>query len=118
MFDQLGHELLEHVALLKPVPVLGEDRWVPDWIIWRESHKPAEEKIVIELLHELTLRTDAVENLQEKRTQKLLRRDRWSALAGVELAKTVTQLLQYLPHEFPHLPQRMGSRNPLFWTDV
>src|ERR1700751_137613 len=43
MLDQLGHELLEHVALLKPVPVLGEDRWVPDWIIWRQSHKPAEE---------------------------------------------------------------------------
>src|SRR5437764_1331997 len=68
MLDQLGHELLEHVAVLKPVPVLGEDRWVPDRIIWRQTRKPAEEKIVIELLHELTLRTDAVEHLQEKRT--------------------------------------------------
>src|SRR5215472_4116159 len=98
MLDQLGHELLEHAALLKPVPVLGEHRWIPHWIIWRQSDKPAEEKIVIELLHELTLRTDAVEHLQEKRTQELLRRDRWPALMRVELAKTVTQLLQHLPH--------------------
>src|SRR6516165_11556065 len=37
---------------------------------------------------------------------------------GVELAKTMTQSLQHLPHEFAHLSQRMGGRNPLFWTDV
>jgi len=35
VFEKLGHELLEHIALLKAFPVLGENRRIPDRIVRR-----------------------------------------------------------------------------------
>lgn len=81
----LGHGLeedLRDVALEEAVSVLGEDGDVPDPVIHGEVDKPAEQEVVIQLLHELPLAPHAVEGLQQERSEELLRRDRGAAGAG------------------------------------
>ena len=73
MVQKPGHELREHIAVLQPVAVLGEGGRVPDRIVRRQSHEPAIQKIVIQLLHQLAFRADAVEHLQQQGAQQLLR---------------------------------------------
>jgi hypothetical protein len=90
MVQKLGHELGEDVAVVQPVPVLGEAGRVPDRIVGRKSHEPAVQKIVIQLFHQLPFRTDAVEHLQQQGAQQLLRGHRWPPVAGVELAQAVS----------------------------
>jgi hypothetical protein len=80
--QKLGHELLEHVALLQPIPVLREGRRVPHGIVRGKPDEPAIQKIIVELLHQLPLRADAVERLQQQGAQQLLRRDRRAPLAA------------------------------------
>src|SRR5580698_1558711 len=92
MVQQFDHELLEHIALLEPFPVLGEHRRNPDLIVRRQPNEPAKKKIVIELLHQLAFRTDAVEHLKQERAQELLRRDRGTSLTQIKPAKTAVQL--------------------------
>src|SRR6266568_4314711 len=82
------------------------------------SHEPAKQEIVVELLHQLALRAEAVEHLQEQGTQQLLRRDRWPALMRIEFAKAMAQLLQDLANELAYLAQRMIRRNPLLRPNV
>ena len=51
----------------------------PDRIIWAQAHKPAEQQVVVELLQQQPLRADAIERLQQRGQQQLLRRHRWSS---------------------------------------
>jgi len=46
-----GHEFGRNIARHKPVPVLGEHRYIPDGRIHRQPDKPTEHQVVIELLH-------------------------------------------------------------------
>src|SRR6266566_1263119 len=82
------------------------------------SPEPAKQEIVVELLHQLALRAEAIEHLQEQGTQQLLRRDRWPALLRIEFAKAMAQLLQDFANELAYLAQRMIRRNPLLRPDV
>ena len=118
MVQKPGHELREHIAVLQPLPVLGEGGRVPDRIVRRQSHEPAVQKIVVQLLHQLAFRADAVEHLQQQGAQQLLRRDRRTSLAGVEPPKAAVQITQNIPDKFPHLPQRMVRRHTLIRRDV
>src|SRR3954447_57898 len=66
MVQKPGHELREHIAVLQPLPVLGKGGRVPDRIVRRQSHEPAIQKIVVQLVHQLAFRADAVEHLQQQ----------------------------------------------------
>jgi hypothetical protein len=58
---------LRDVALEKPVPVLREDGGIPDGVIRGQPDEPAEQGVVVQLLHELPLAPpDTVEGLQEQ----------------------------------------------------
>jgi len=118
MVQKPGHELREHIAVLQPFPVLGEGGRVPDWIVRRQSNEPAIQKIVVQLLHQLAFRADAVEHLQQQGAQQLLRRDRRTSLAGVEPPKAAVQITQNIPDKFPDLPQRMVRWHTLIRRDV
>ena len=83
MVQKRAHELRKHLAALQPVAVLREHGRVPNRVVGRKPHEPAVQEIVIQLLHQLPLRTDAVEHLQQQCTQQLLRRDRGAAFARV-----------------------------------
>ena len=69
MVQKLGHELGKHLPVLQPVAVLGEGGRVPDRIVGRKAHEPAVHQIVIQLLHQLAFRPDAVEHLEQQRAQ-------------------------------------------------
>jgi hypothetical protein len=53
------------VARQKLVPVLGEDRMIPDRVINPKPHEPAEQKIKLQTLHQLAFGTDGIEGLQQ-----------------------------------------------------
>src|SRR4030095_13286835 len=74
--------------------------------------------IVVELLHQLAFRADAVENLQQQGAQQLLRGDRRTSLAGVEPPKAAVQITQNIPDKFPHLPQWMVRWHTLIRRNV
>src|SRR5215472_7016676 len=95
MVQKLGHELGEYLAALQPVAVLREHARVPHQVVGRKSHEPAVQKIVVQLLHQLAFRPDAVEHLQQQGAQQLLRRDRRTAFARVKPRKATVQLSQH-----------------------
>src|SRR5262249_17586511 len=118
MVQKLGHELGEHLAVLQPVAVLREHGRVPHWVVGRKSHEPAVQKIVVQLLHQLAFRPDAVEHLQQQGAQQLLRRDRRTAFARVKPRKATVQLAQHIAHKLPDLSQRMVRRHPRLRRNV
>src|SRR5262245_57438872 len=92
MIQKLGHELGEYLAALQPVAVLREHGWVPYQVVGRKSHEPAVQKIVVQLLHQLAFRPNAVEHLQQQGAQQLLRRNRGTTFARVKPRKATVQL--------------------------
>ncbi len=110
--QKLRHELLEHLALLQTLAVLGEGRRIPHRIIRGEPHKPAIEQVIIQLLHQLPLRPDAIENLDQQRAQQLFRRYRGPALLRIKTGKAPAQILQDVSDKLPDLPQWMVRGNP------
>ena len=69
MVQKFAHELGKYRAGLQPIAVLREGRRVPDRVVGRKSYEPAVQEIVVQLLHELAFRPDAVEHLKQQRTQ-------------------------------------------------
>src|SRR6266446_2309089 len=118
MVQKLGHELGEYLAALQPVVVLREHGRVPHQVVGRKSHEPAVQKIVVQLLHQLAFRPDAVEHLQQQGAQQLLRRDRGTAFARVKPRKATVQLAQHIAHKLPDLSQRMVRPHPRLRRNV
>src|SRR5882757_10779143 len=118
MVQKPGHELCKHLAVLQPIAVLGETGWVPDRVVRRKPHEPAVQKIVVQLLHQLAFRPNAVEHLQQQCAQQLLWRDRGTSFAGVKLPKVTAQLTQNIADKLPDLPQRVVRRHPCLRRDV
>src|SRR5665213_3184467 len=118
MVQKARHELRKYLAVLQPLSVLREGGGVPDTIVGRKPHKPAVQKIVIQLLHELSLRADAVKHLEQQCAQQLLRRDRGPSFARVQPPQAAVQLTEDLSDKLADLPQRVPRRNPCLWRDV
>ena len=64
--EQVVHELLKNIAALQPLAVLGEGGCIPHRIIRREAHKPAKQQVIVQLLDQLSLRADAMEDLEQQ----------------------------------------------------
>ncbi len=104
--------------LEEPLPVLREHGRIPDGIIQGEPDEPAEQEVVIELLHELPLAPDAVEGLEQQGAEELLRRDRGPAGVGIEQGEAGGELLQGLVHHRPDGAEGVVLGDPLFRLDV
>ena len=63
---------------------------VPDGIVDAEPDEPAEQQVVVDLLHQLPLGAHRVERLQQRGAQQTLRRDRLPPRALVELGKAAS----------------------------
>jgi hypothetical protein len=111
MIEQPRHELLKHLAGLQAFAVLGERRWIPHQIVRRQADEPAKQQVVVQLLHQLPLRADAIQHLDQQGAQQLLRWHRRSPLSRVEPGKAPAQLGQYIAHQPAYLAQRMPGRN-------
>ncbi len=71
----LVEEFNHRIVLDQARPILGEDRGHPDCVVHRQPDEPAKQQVVLRLLHQLALGPDAVEHLQQHRSQQLLQRD-------------------------------------------
>jgi hypothetical protein len=87
---------LGNVAAQQPLPILREHGHIPHLVVHAQSDEPAEEKIVLELLHQQPLAAHRVENLKQERAKQLLRGNRRSARLGVELGEPSRELPQHL----------------------
>ena len=65
---------------------------VPGRLVRREPDEPAEQEVELEPLHQLALRADRVERLQQHRPQQHLRRDRDVAPSYVSRVLRLTLL--------------------------
>ena len=111
-------ELRRDLALQEPVAVLGEHRHVPDRRVHRQADEPAEQQVVVQLLHELALRAHRIESLQQQRPQQLLGRDRRPADVRIEPVEGRRQHGQRLVDDGPDRPQRVILRHPGLATQV
>lgn len=68
-------ELDDGVMLDQTFPILGKYGGYPDGIVHGQANKPTKQEVVLGLLHELALRANAVEHLQQHGAQELLGRD-------------------------------------------
>jgi hypothetical protein len=79
-----AQELGGEVALQKTLAVLGERRVIPRRIVDADADEPAKQEVKLQPLHQLTLRADRIESLQQHRPKELLRRDRGTAAPRIK----------------------------------
>ena len=70
------------------------------------------------MFHQLALRTDAVERLQQKCSQQPLGGDRGSPFGRIQLSKLAIEGGEDLVDDAADQPQRMAHRHPLFEVDI
>ncbi len=92
-------ELRGDVGIEQPVAVLGERRMIPYGIVDAEPDEPAEQQIVVDLLHQLALGAHRVERLQQRGAQQPLGCDRLPAGALVEFLELGIEREQHVIDE-------------------
>lgn len=115
---QRRQELARDVRFQQPVAVLGKRRGVPDRRIDVDPDEPPEQQVVVDLLHQLPLRADREERLQQCRAQQLFRRDRRPASRRVKRGKVARQSAQHIVNQRPDRAQRMIRCNPILQPNV
>jgi len=118
MREERRQKMLKHIAIEQAVAVLRKRRGVPDPVIWRQLHEPPEQEVVVHLLHQHALRTNAVKRLQQQRRHQLFRRDRGTALARVKPREARTHRRQNIVHQWPDRTQRMPFGNAALRRNV
>ena len=106
------------LAIQQPVAVLRKGRVVPHRIIDAEPDKPSEQQIELQPLHQLALRANRIERLQQHRPQQHLGRDRRPAQPGIERRKIARQRFQSRIRQRPDRAQRMIRPDPLLKIDI
>jgi hypothetical protein len=102
----------------RPVAVLGKCRMIPRRIVDADPDEPAKQQIELQPLHQLSLRADRIERLQEHRSHQLLRRDRRPSHPRIQRRKVAGERRQSVVHNHADYPQRMILINPSFKVDV
>ncbi|EAU47403.1 hypothetical protein R2601_21366 [Salipiger bermudensis HTCC2601] len=113
-----GHVLARHVRGQQPVAVLREHGRDPDNVIDPKAHEPAEQQVVVHLLHELPLGPDRVEDLQQAGPDQSFRRDRGAALTRVKPVELCIQGAQCVVDDGPDLAKRVSHWNALLEINV
>src|SRR5713226_3531425 len=96
-----------HFAPQQPVAVFGEDRHVPHRVVDTQSHEPAEQEIVVELLHQQPFAAHRVQHLQQQRAQQPLRRNRRTPQRRIHAVEALVQILERRIRHRADRPQRM-----------
>lgn len=123
LYPRLGQDGLQKLrrdlTFQQPIPVLGEARMVPRQIVHTQSHKPAEKQVEVYPLHQLTLRPDAVERLQQHGPKQSFRRDRWPPQPRrIKHRKLAVERRKRLVRYLPDHPQRMAPTNPCLKVNI
>jgi hypothetical protein len=91
---------------------------IPDRVVDADADEPAEQQVELQPLHQLPLRADRIERLQEHRSQKLLGRDRGTANLRIKRRELARKRRQPLVHDRADRPQRVILANPRFEIDL
>ena len=83
-----------------------------------QSHNPAEQQVVMELLQQKPLRANPVERLQQRGQHELLGRHRWTAFCGTQCAESGVQSIKVLIRQPSDPPGRTTGRDPLLDRDL
>src|ERR1700752_1556163 len=113
-----GKELGGDIPVEQPVPVLAKYRRIPDRLVRQKPDEPAEQQVVVELLHQLPFRAHSIERLQQQRPQQPLRWNRRAAVARVQPVESSRQRLQRRVYQLPDLAQRMTRRNASLQANI
>ena len=89
-----SEESVSDVPVKQALAVLGEHSHIPNRIVHVQTNEPAEQQVVIQLLHQHALAAHGIKHLEQERTQQLLRCYRGPTSLGVQLAKPSLQLAQ------------------------
>jgi hypothetical protein len=108
----LGEETLRHLGRQQAIAVLRDHRMVPHRIVHAETHEPAEQQVVIDLLDQLPLAPHREDHLQQHSPQHIFGRDGGPPLIRIQRAELRVQRPQHLVRQLANLPQRMILRNP------
>ncbi len=101
-----------HLRFQQPVPIFAEHRRVPHRVVQIQPHKPAEQYVVVHLLHQQTLAAHRIEHLQQLRAQELFGRNRRPARFRVHLVELRRKLFQDLVNHRADRSQRMNLAHP------
>jgi hypothetical protein len=83
-----------------------------------EPNEPAVQQIVVQLLHQLPLRADRVEHLQQKRAQQPLGRYRRTSAVCIQLGELAIERGQNLVDDAADQAQRVPCRNAVLEVDI
>ena len=117
-FDHRLEEQAANLCLQHAIPILTEHGRVPHHIIHIQTHKPTEQQVVIQLLHQLSLAADRVERLQQQRAQQLLRRHRRAPEVDIQRPEARRELLQRIIGDATNRAQGMVLRDAVLQRDV
>jgi hypothetical protein len=113
-----GQKLHRHIAFQQPIAVLGKGRRIPHRIVDAQADEPAKQKVELDPLHQLPLRTDRIERLQQQRPQQPLRRDRLAAMGRIQSVELTREPGQRRVDNAADHPQRMIRTHPLLQVHV
>jgi len=91
---------------------------MPDRIIRAQPHKPAKQRVVVQLLQQQPLGADPIERLQQRGLWQLIRRHRWPPFRGIELAEGGIEPIKRLIGQLPDRPPWLAGRDPLLDRQV
>jgi hypothetical protein len=111
-------ELCCDIGVEQSVTVLRECRMIPHGIIDAEPNEPAEQQIVVDLLHQLALGAHRVEGLQQRGAQQALGCDRLAPRALVEPLELGIERGQHVVDDCPDRAQRVLGGHALFQVNV
>ncbi len=100
-------ERLRQLLIQKPVAILAEYRVIPHRVVDLQSDEPAEQQVVVELLHQQPLAANRIEHLQQQRPEQPLRSDRRPALGRIQAVEFCRHLRQHQVHQLTDRTQRM-----------
>src|SRR5215831_3212397 len=118
LLKHLPEKGIGYLSLQQPLPILGEGRRIPNFVIHAEPHEPPKQHVVVKLLHQHPLASHAVQYLKQQCPQQLFRRDRRPSRVGIQLLKLRRQFHKDLIHHLPNRTKRMVLRYTTFWRDV
>lgn len=89
------------------VPFLGKRGRVPYRLVVTQAHEPAEQQVVLQLLHQHPLRSHRVQHLQQQRSQQLRR---WNGGTPARRIHPRKHRLQFYPSPSVYYKLRIGMQ--------
>jgi len=118
MKDRRVEETLRDLVVEQTVSVERERRVVPYRIIDVQPDEPAEQQVVVELLHEQPLAANAVDHLQQRSPEQSFGRDRGSTDLRVARLEHRVEVPEQPVDELAQGPDRVVLGHPVLDRDL